>query len=907
MKKKIFTKWALSLALSCFTLFAVSAANIYVSSGGSDDTGDGTQGNPVLTLGKAYELINNATGTIYVSGEIDGYTAGGNSNTDAICPFLGTSYTLTIQGVGGTNPKIVGDNGATRMFRLRSDMGLVLKDLTLSGTTDATASIDGVCILMGGGWLETDNCVFENFRNNNNGAVITTTNISAAKPLVAVTNCIFRNNSAGAAGYGSVIRVNDVAISDAKFYFENCAILNNDALYGTFFFRQATAVATNPEYTFVNSTFTGNTNSNGNAGSITAYSAPLTLNIINCTVKDNPTNGSVRLTAAATVNIRNSVLENNHGNDLNCDNGPVVTVKNSLILAKRNVSDDVYLKPANYTAAGQLLNAFDASTNSFTPKFGSLAIGYGDAQYLENLGTDGATTIDYDQLGNPRSFAEGKVDCGAVEVGESAIYVSESGSDDTGDGTQGNPVLTLSKAFSYFAANQTGKIYVSGTVAANTTVNGLDLNGINLTVQGVSGTNATVTGDSIRIFYTRANALLTLKDLHLSGNSAKSLSNHGGCIYIFQGAGVSAENCTFENFSTTGTNIGGGVILVSNTSSANLKILSFKNCKFKNNSAKGDWGGGVIRVQDFGAVTDPEVYFENCGFFGNASEGNPGGSVIVLRNGQATSSRMTFINSTITGCGTGGSGAVAVAAAQTLNLIHSTIKDNPVSGVICWEQDKVRFNIYNSVIENNTGTNMQDMRFSEVKVTGGDNITPNGNTIAVFDVKNSLIGNFSVRNIGNTTGGYGDGVIPYIKPTEYTVNTLFKPLDAESISFTPTEGSLAIDYGDAKYLTALNINYDQIGNERLFINNLCDAGSIETLKKSPTSIPDSKIASFNVWSNGNQIVVQTKAAMVYVFNTVGQQVFAEKLTTDNATLNHTFAQGIYLVKVGNQTSKIVIK
>ncbi|MDR1121019.1 MAG: T9SS type A sorting domain-containing protein [Dysgonamonadaceae bacterium] len=818
MRKFNFMKGALTLALGCAAFFA-QAADVYVSATG-DDGNDGTQAQPVLTLRKAYDLINSASGTIYVSGEIDGYS--NPVNTDAVCPFLGNPYTLTIQGVEGTNPKIVG-NSTVRMFRLRSDMGLILKDLTLSGTVGETATIDGCCVMMQGGWLETDNVIFENFSNNNNGAVLCVNAISAAKPSLICKNSVFRNNSGGTAGYGSVMRVNDVAVTDTKFYFENCAFVNNSALYGTFFFRQATVVETNPSYTYVNCTFTGNTNSNGNSGCLTAYSAPITVNVINCTVKDNPTNGSVRATAAATVNVYNSILEGNNGFDLNCDNNPVVTVRNSLILAKRNVPDEVYVKPANYTATGQLLDAFDAETNTFTPKFASLAIGYGDKQYLENLGVDGATTINYDQLGNTRSFENNTVDAGAVEVGESAIYVSSEGNDDN-TGTENLPVLTLKKAFSFFAANQTGTIYVSGNVAADTEGNGLDLNGVNLKIEGVEGTNAGVTGDSVRIFNVRNNAVLTLKNLHLSGNPEKSLVGQGGCIAFAGGGALFAENVTFENFSTaidpekiaspnTDTNAGGLIYLNQfNASSAN-PILSFKQCLFKNNSTTGSWGGGAIHVRDFGTPANPQVYFENCGFYGNTADvlTGGGGSVITIRGGAAAASTVSFVNSTITACGTGGQGAIVYSSGGiTLNVINSTIKDNPVSGIMCWEQGTPTLNIYNSIIENNAGTNMNDVRFSDK--------TENEATI---NINNSLIGNPLWRNIATA---------PYTKPAEYTVGTLFEALDEASISFKPSAGSLALNYGDAQYLTALNINYDQLGHERLFENDQCDAGAIEAIK-----------------------------------------------------------------------------
>ncbi len=899
MRKFNFIKCMLVLALGCAAFFA-QAADIYLSQGGDDGNNGLTSGTAVATLAKAYQLINNATGTIHVSGEVDGHTGIAAIDANGL-PFLGTSYTLTIQGVEGTNPKIVG-NSTVRMFRLRSDMGLVLKNLTLSGTVGETASFEGCCVLMNGGWLETDNVTFENFSNNNNGAVLNVTAISGAKPSLVCKNSVFKNNSVATAGtnigYGSVLRVNDVATTAAKFYFENCAFVNNSALYGTCFFRQATIVATNPACTYVNCTFTGNTNINGNSGCLTVFSPRLTLNVINSTIKDNPTNGSVRVTEAATVNIYNSILEGNGGNDLNCEAGaklPILTVENSLILAKRNVGDDVYLKPANYTAVGQLLNAFDATKNTFSPKFASLAIGYGDKQYLENLGSDGTATVNYDQLGNVRLFENNKVDAGAVEVGESAIWVSASGSD-SNNGTEGLPVLTLKKAFSFFSANQTGTIYVNGNVAADTESNGLALNGVNLTVKGVTGTDAGITGDGIRLFYMTQNAVLTLKDLHLSGNPANSLIGQGGCVSIVGGGGLFAENVTFEDFSTAfnpanesnpnaDTGSGGVVYLQGFDVSSAKPMLSFKNCKFKNNFTTGTWGGGVIRIQDFGAVTNPQVYFENCGFYGNRTErGNPGGSVIVIRNGISANSRVSFVNSTITACGVGASSAIALSSGNiTLDIINTTIKDNPVSGIMCWDQSNSTLNIYNSVIENNAGTNMNDIRYSQ---------GTQGALAAEINIYNSLIGTLLWRNVQSG--------IPYTKPAEYTVNTLFDALDEATISFKPKTGSLAINYGNAQYLEALNIDYDQLGNERFFDKDKCDAGAVETVKI-PTNTKMIKTEKLIAYAVNGEIIVKQDSEVLEssgfeIYNSFGQRIS-----------NYGLSAGIYIIRAGNETAKVIVK
>jgi hypothetical protein len=160
-------------------------------------------------------------------------------------------------------------------------------------------------------------------------------------------------------------------------------------------------------------------------------------------------------------------------------------------------------------------------------------------------------------------------------------------------------------------------------------------------------------------------------------------------------------------------------------------------------------------------------------------------------------------------------------------------------------------NIYNSVIEGTTGQNMSDVRFSQIKPTESDNETPNGKTIAVFDIKNSLIGTPLWRNV--EAEGYGGGTAPYTKPADYTVGTLFDELDEATLSFTPQANSLAVNYGDAQYLTALDIHYDQLGTTRRFVEGKCDAGAVELpylLTKWTGNGVDDDWANADNWSGG---------------------------------------------------------
>ncbi|MDR1683707.1 MAG: T9SS type A sorting domain-containing protein [Candidatus Symbiothrix sp.] len=384
---------------------------VYLSASGNDANDGSTSELAVATLSRAYTLITqagNTHNTIYVSGEIDGYSKPVANQNNAVYPFLGNNYTLVIQGVKGENPKITG-NSTARMFRLRADMVLQLKDLTVSGAVGQTFEGNAPFLLMQGGSFEAYNVIFENFSALQEG-VIQMNTLSATNPLISFKNCVFRNNTSTGTN-GNIIRLNQYGadgnnlVGNAKIYVENCAFVNNATTYGVVFLRTANVAASHPEITVVNSTFKGNFTANGNGGNITGYSGNQTLNIVNCTFKDNTGRGVTNTNADLIMNIRNSIMEGNSQSDLLVVNNPVVTINNSLI---NNENDANYTKPAGYTPS-TILNDFDSIKYCFSPVKGSFALNYGNAQYLKNL------NIYTDQLGEQRTFANSLCTAGAIE------------------------------------------------------------------------------------------------------------------------------------------------------------------------------------------------------------------------------------------------------------------------------------------------------------------------------------------------------------------------------------------------------------------------------------------------------------------------------------------------------------
>jgi sugar lactone lactonase YvrE len=110
------------------------------------------------------------------------------------------------------------------------------------------------------------------------------------------------------------------------------------------------------------------------------------------------------------------------------------------------------------------------------------------------------------------------------------------------------------------------------------------------------------------------------------------------------------------------------------------------------------------------------------------------------------------------------------------------------------------------------------------------------------------------------------------------------------ISGTPTESRAAMDYT----ITATN----QYGSSTTIVNLATDGIVSSTRDATANSIRVYTIAGQKIGIAG------IENAHVTVYNQIGQQVFNAKV---NGIVDQSFAKGIYIVKVGNAVSKVLIK
>ncbi len=144
------------------------------------------------------------------------------------------------------------------------------------------------------------------------------------------------------------------------------------------------------------------------------------------------------------------------------------------------------------------------------------------------------------------------------------IYVSLRGNDSTGDGTSGNPFLTIKKGMEW--------VYTGGRIhLANGTYNECNISIIkNLTIQGQNKENTIINVQHLsRIFIVPNDISLTLKNLTLVNGSA----DYGGAIY--NNGTLNVDNCTFTGNSAT---VMGGAI-------CNIGKCTVNSSNFINNAA----------------------------------------------------------------------------------------------------------------------------------------------------------------------------------------------------------------------------------------------------------------------------------------------------------------------------------
>lgn len=344
--------------------FQLGMDNVYVSTTGSDITGDGTFGNPYQTIRKGITEIN-VNGTVHLA---DGTYQGPDNRGITI------SKNLIITGQSQAST-IIDAQGADRIFTINSGVNVTIQNLTLEnayapkgsavynfGTLNventtfigntATPS-SGYAPTYGGGaiWstlntnLTVKNSTFigNTAIGSGGGAIVTESNalilnttfannyagygggaiFAGIQSNLTVKNSNFTSNSAG--GYGGGAIYNDIL---STLNVENSTFTNNNANIGGAIANQGNLTVNN--CTFIGNIATGNW-PNGYGGALANYGI---LNVIDSTFRDNTANqfgGAIYNYYGCNLTITNCTFT---GNTANQEGGAIysvgtVTVTNS--------------------------------------------------------------------------------------------------------------------------------------------------------------------------------------------------------------------------------------------------------------------------------------------------------------------------------------------------------------------------------------------------------------------------------------------------------------------------------------------------------------------------------------------------------------------------------------------------
>lgn len=355
------------------------------------------------------------------------------------------------------------------------------------------------------------------------------------------------------------------------------------------------------------------------------------------------------------------------------------------------------------------------------------------------------------------------------------------------------------------------------------------------------------------------------------------------------------------------SNRGGAIYMKHRTDKKNLKMV-FENTTFNLNKANGD-NGGVLFFENDRANTTDEILFVNCTMYGNYCKQK--GGVFYLGKGMENST-FDVVNCTMT---------------------YNTTTGNEGNGgavYIMNDCKKLTKRFYNCIIENNKSGDITNMVNSDFMVQ-----YPNIEQ-SELEIQNSFIGHDSYDNMQKRTA----------EGTDFTKNNYFDYFAnsgslsglssyfdyyAEECFAIPLDSKIsdkAMNYGNAQYLQALNINTDQVGKIRPFANGKCYAGSCEATEEEldydiyalaveKTEIEsDQEDATVKAYYTNNGLVVESTQTIekAEIYNLSGKLIASEKLAGQNTREEiyvNNLNPDIYIIRVvsGGKTysQKIMIR
>ena len=643
----------------------------YVSPDGDDVNNDGSKDKPFKTINKAITeaFAKNIYVNIYL---LEGtYSGTGNVNLE-LTKLLGY---LNIIGVDGKT--IIDGNGKDYAFNFGTTLNVNLKNIIFTNLYNKKY----VDLINGGSGdftVNIDNCTFEKcnarylIKTNGeiNNVIMRDNNIASSfiSGAISIDNLLFENNS----GNGQISSIekgiynstfinnkitakstNDygiISVSDANFVSSN-NVFENNTVKGFSISRGCA------NFTSINDTFINNAGVTG--GAVKGGGTFIHAKFINNTA----TKGGAIYHDSNALTLKDCIFENNKADDGDDIYGYIATngMTRGLCL---NMSNTLTLVSTNSSSIKSELKAiFDLGglkVSGYNIKFYLNGVYKGSAPLVNGVATfvavanDGKYEISAsgDYI-NKTTVVNGVLNVDANPVSVFDVYVSGTGSDESGDGSLAKPFATIKKAFEYGMSQNTLSliIHIIGTLKGEGNVN-LDLAPlIDLTIVGENKETSIIDAEKNKYIFdfTPAydNVKVYLKNLTIKNGVTTKYPSQGsgyavdtGLVRI-DGYYLNVDNCVFRN--TTGHGISAdklfSTLIVNNTkfiessggvSSARALNVIVANTEFINcnlgviNNGRTVYLTGLIAISDIFSSTSSsprynvtQVLLDNVTFDGN--------------------------------------------------------------------------------------------------------------------------------------------------------------------------------------------------------------------------------------------------------------------------------------------------
>ena len=668
----------------------------YVSPDGDDVNNDGSKDKPFKTINKAITeaFAKNIYVNIYL---LEGtYSGTGNVNLE-LTKLLGY---LNIIGVDGKT--IIDGNGKDYAFNFGTTLNVNIKNIIFTNLYNKKY----VVLIKGGSGdytVNIDNCTFEKCNAKSliqingkvNNVIMRDNSLSSSfiSGAVSIDNLLFENNS----GKGQISSIkkgiynstfinnkitstNDygiISVSNANFVSAN-NVFENNTVKGLYINKGCA------NFTSINDTFINNAGVTG--GAVKGGGTFIHAKFINNTA----TKGGAIYHDSNVLTLKDCIFENNKADDGDDIYGFIATngMTGGLCL---NMSNTLTLVSTNSSSIKSELKAiFDLGglkVSGYNIKFYLNGVYKGSAPLVNGVATfvavanDGKYEISAsgDYI-NKTTVVNGVLNVDANPVSVFDVYVSGTGSDESGDGSLAKPFATIKKAFEYGMSQNTLSliIHIIGTLKGEGNVN-LDLAPlIDLTIVGENKETSIIDAEKNKYIFdfTPAydNVKVYLKNLTIkNGVTTKYPSQGGGAtvdvgLVRIDGYYLNVDNCVFRN--TTGHGISAdklfSTLIVNNTkfiessggvSSARALNVIVANTEFINcnlgviNNGRTVYLTGLIAISDIFSSTSSsprynvtQVLLDNVTFDGNYNGTKAVGSALYLSGTNTTVINSKFIN-----------------------------------------------------------------------------------------------------------------------------------------------------------------------------------------------------------------------------------------------------------------------